>query len=1031
MSNHQAIMSDDLFGLFESELHNIGLSETASNTEIPKNTTPSNNNLALSLSEERAWMLHQQDPLAASGPFLVGLKLTGDVKIDHLMRSIQTLYADDSNLNLRYQLDQAGQLVKCHQPLQQHDIHIHLVDSDEQAIQHLLTLMQIPMDLSRDPAIQFVLMPKNNQEVILGILGHHILLDDRAWKPIFNHFSHFYNTAEVLAVPSMQASHFSHDETVALAYWKQQYPFGMNKVQWPALFQRSPYAVPIQKYGQASTLVNEPKVTRVFTTIDASHVDQLSQTAQSSILHSMVLLFGRYVQGLLDLDTVDVFVPVVEHNEIASLNQIQSSSNILPIRISRPTQDISEQIVQIRNQILQGMQHNVSIEQILSATKTQRSLIPNILVTQFMESTQYLSLQQIDVQSLAIPPLHAGHDLTLAFQLKDQQQLQLELTTGEQLSASIAAVLLEQFVAFLHQDHSQNISLPIFSLPLPSNASQAPTASAVDSQTPIENAENLALAALILDEFKAVLLNPELSIYDNFFDQGGHSILATRVLGKLQSQHQIQIKIADFFNAPTAIALSQYAEYQQQNQSSQRVFHPDQEIVAPITLLQKAFMGFSDQGRDAIFNIPFAFRFTEMVDESAFYAAFVDILQRHHALRSIFVFHSPDDISQTVVPLNQISQHPWFWASDTQGTASAQQILKQEANHQFELQHEFPIRVRFLKDEQGRHILSLLLYHIAMDEWSSGILIQELLAAYTARVGGQAPVWEKTPRQFHEYALEQDESSLQAHLDYWLNAIGKIKKQPALLHSQVQTVVEHEEDVAGASVEFSLNATETEHLYQLAKDYKSSIFYVVYAAIVLSVHFLGGGKKILTGTSVACRDQPEYQETIGYFTNVVMHYTQFAEDLRIGDLVQQVQNNIFNTLPYADIPFAVVEELVRHEDEESTESPYEVYIQLHAKNALTGTFALPDGHEIGFELLEPERDSAKFGLHFEVYEEPLSEENRLRVVINYRVHRYSKEQIQLIQHVTQHVLHGFMAGDDSQQADVMQLRKHLAHINLH
>jgi hypothetical protein len=44
-----------------------------------------------------------------------------------------------------------------------------------------------------------------------------------------------------------------------------------------------------------------------------------------------------------------------------------------------------------------------------------------------------------------------------------------------------------------------------------------------------------------------------------------------------------------------------------------------------------------------------------------------------------------------------------------------------------------------------------------MDEWSSGILIKELLEAYTARVGGNAPVWEKIPRQFHEYALAQDD----------------------------------------------------------------------------------------------------------------------------------------------------------------------------------------------------------------------------------------------------------------------------------
>ncbi|KAE9893113.1 peptide synthetase, partial [Enterobacteriaceae bacterium TzEc051] len=134
-------------------------------------------------------------------------------------------------------------------------------------------------------------------------------------------------------------------------------------------------------------------------------------------------------------------------------------------------------------------------------------------------------------------------------------------------------------------------------------------------------------------------------------------------------------------------------------------------------------------------------------------------------------------------------------------------------------------------------------------------------------------------------------------------------------------------------------------------------------------------------------------------TNVVMHNTHLDENLTIKDLVQQVQNNIFKAQEYADIPFAIVEENIRAEGEEWTESPYEVYVQLHAQNALTGSFQLNSGHEIGFELIEPERDTAKFGLHYEIYEEPSSEHERLRVVINYRVNRYNDTQIQLIRQV--------------------------------
>ncbi|MCG2901825.1 condensation domain-containing protein, partial [Escherichia coli] len=98
------------------------------------------------------------------------------------------------------------------------------------------------------------------------------------------------------------------------------------------------------------------------------------------------------------------------------------------------------------------------------------------------------------------------------------------------------------------------------------------------------------------------------------------------------------------------------------------------------------------------------------------------------------------------------------------------------------------------------------------------------------------------------------------------------------------------------------------------------------AAIVLATHYLGAGKKILTGTSVACRQDPLYQDTMGYFTNVVMHYTLLNETLTIKDLVQQVQNNIFKAQEHADIPFAIVEDHIRAEGEEWTESPYEVYV---------------------------------------------------------------------------------------------------------
>lgn len=389
---------------------------------------------------------------------MVGIKLSGEINFNRLIQSIKKLYSADSNLNLRYVLDEEGVLTKFHENNKDVDVNIHLVHSDEEAIQHLLTLIQQPIDLGKDAAIQFILMPKNNQEVIVGILGHHILLDDTAWKPIFSHLSQNYHDEDIPLASTQKFKKTAIVQESTLQYWKDTYPTGLESLSWPTSFLRAKSVeTVISEYGKALIFDIEQKAIRSFTTIPYTKLRDLSEQSQSSLFHTVVALFGFYLNAILDLKSIDLFVPIVEQYDASSLSEIKSSSNILPIRIERLKETVKTQIAEVRNQILEGMSQNVSIEQILSATKTKRSSIPNVLVTQFIEANQYLSLSNVVAESLLIPPIHSDYDLTLAFQIKDNATLHIELTTGEKLSKSVGALLLEQFVIFLHQDFKQAV----------------------------------------------------------------------------------------------------------------------------------------------------------------------------------------------------------------------------------------------------------------------------------------------------------------------------------------------------------------------------------------------------------------------------------------------------------------------------------------------------------------------------------------------------------------------------------------------
>lgn len=1071
--NTDFILTTDALSAFESQLERIGLSAEllteATSEPIEAETVTENH---LSLAEERAWMLHQQDPLAASGPFSAALRLKGNLDLNRLKQAIKQLYQGDSNLNLVYRLDHEGELEKRHAAMDNLNIELVAVTNEQDAIRKLLDLQSQPLDLSAQASIKFVLMRLADNDVILGILGHHILLDDSAWKPIYFALSEYYRGNSPIQHTSKNRNHlYAHtpENPNSHSYWQTAFPAGLCRAEFPALFRHSKSldesqqtSAKIRTLDSIPLLAEPVNVARYVTTITPENIYRLGDESGSSLFQTMVALFGLYLSSVLGESEINILIPTVKPRDVSQLNEIESSSNLIPVRVERNAGELATTIVKTRNRILEGLSHNVPIEQIISLTKTPRDSIPNILVTQFVDSSDYLTLDNIEVETVPIPPLRSDYDITLAFQPNKKGLLNIELTTGPLLSQTIGSFMLEQFVILIKTVnanvatqwdsfyHSQSVSQ--FNTnshkdlyPTALNNSNSATTRQENSQTIEDKAQikdadvaNPLLANIILEEFKAILCLDEISPNDDFFDLGGHSLLATRVIGKLQSKHQLEVKIADFFNTPTANGLSQQAKPLKKIQASAPEENETQELIAPISLIQETYMEYAEFGRNPIFNIPYALRFSESIDEEAFEQALLDIFTRHHALRSLFVVNHNDSnevtVLQKVIPMQKINDYRWFWSSSHQGEQNYQDILNQEAIYHFDLTKQLPIRVKFMRDEQGKHIVSILIYHLSFDEWSTAVFLEDLLHAYQFRVENQAPQWDSTPLQFHQFAQQQRESDfLEAHLEYWQQQLGVVKQDLPLFHSTTSDDQPSDEvDVAGSFIEFCLDEKQALHLNELAKENKASLFHVVYAALTLSLYYLGAGKKILVGTSIAGREDPRYQETIGLFTNVAMHYTHFNESMSVQELITQVKNNILESLPYTDVPFALIEAAVAAEKQNSAiDNLCETYIQLHPKNILNGSFQLANQHQVHFELLEPERSSAKFGLHFEVYEEPLSAREAIRTVINYRTSHYNSEQISLISDTCEHILSLFAGKNSPNISSLMEMRRKLSELTHH
>ncbi|HCI75084.1 MULTISPECIES: condensation domain-containing protein [unclassified Psychrobacter] len=1062
---NDTVLNKDTHIAFQKKLEALGIS----NSNIVTNTIDTNTvvdttidqdhtvSSQLTLAEQRAWMLHQQDPLSAAGPFSMALELKGDLNKKQLVQAIKQLYRADSSLNLAYQLDSDGDLKKEHLTCYPVDVPILSIESIPAAINYILELQSISINLSKEPSIRFILFSVDANTTVLGIIGHHILLDDTAWQPIFNALNHYYAKENLPSQPSVFTAP-QESLQKSTSYWRTQFPNGLIKTTLPnSYLKRHKETLSISHDGWHNYLDISPAANRFRTVIAIDSIKKFSHNTKVSITHTIVALFSNYIATLFTKEFIDVLMPVVDTNAITALNQIKTSSNVIPIRITKVDTNFNNFVEDTRNQVLMAIENNRAIEEIITITQSQRQALPNILITQFDDAAQHLNLANIGMKSLAVPPLNTDQDITLAFRIEANENLHLEMTLKDIVEPSLGTFLLTQFVDYLQAIVIGKSPVVVSLFPttdtlFSSFVAQTANNVAVSTNreelaTPSVQSPNLALERqqttdIILNTFKDVLEDKDLTADDNFFELGGHSLLASKVIGKLKTKHNLDIQIVDFFNHPSAKELAKKSvspgslgstgdvqtptdkheddEHREEKQKENKQVGKNNLNRAPLSLLQSSYIELADFGLNPMFNIPYALRFSDSVDETLLQQAFLDVIERHPTLRTLFL-PEDDSILQNVIPMADLADYAWFLDSSHQNGEHYQQILDREATTGFNLSKEIPIRVRLLKDDKYQQILSLLIYHLSFDEWSTAIFMQELITAYQTRANGQLPIWQSTPKSYIEYVFNQDrEEILGKHLDYWKTYLGKVEKGRPLFSQENE--LPDDIDYTGAIVEIEFDKTVHAALSRWANIHKASLFHVLYACITLALYYLGAGKKILVGTSMFSREAVAFQDTIGFFTNVVLHQVAINEHLTFAELIAQVKTSILSGLPYSDVPFSIVEDAVAVE--EVTDNLCEFYIQFHTTNMLNGDIKTAD-KTINIELLEPIRDLSKFGLHFEMFEQQADPLAALRVLICYRTQNYNDQQIALIKQ-TVHALITATAHTEH-TATVRTLRKQLFH----
>ncbi len=426
----------------------------------------------------------------------------------------------------------------------------------------------------------------------------------------------------------------------------------------------------------------------------------------------------------------------------------------------------------------------------------------------------------------------------------------------------------------------------------------------------------------------------DVGAHDDFFAIGGHSLIATRAMARINAAFAIDLPLRALFEAKAVAGLArrvQAALGAGEAVTAEAIPPRSRALPLVLSFAQERLWFLAQLEPDNVsYNIPLAMRIGGPLDVEALGRAIAEIARRHEILRTTFAEAggepAPEIHAAASVPLPITSLAS---LSPGEREEAARRELAAETARPFDLARGPVLRARLIQLDVDDHVLSLTVHHIVSDGWGQGVLAREIAVLYGAFSAGAASPLPELSIQYADYAAWQRRllqgEVLERQLAYWK---GKLAGAPLALDLPADRPRPPVPTHRGAHHAFALPEGLEAALGELARREGMTLFMTLLAAFDVLLHRVSGQDDFLVGTAIAGRAQPETEPLIGIFVNTLVLRAQLSGEPTFRELLSRVKETCLGALAHQDMPFErLVQEL--DPDRDPSRSPlYQVSFAL-------------------------------------------------------------------------------------------------------
>lgn len=373
---------------------------------------------------------------------------------------------------------------------------------------------------------------------------------------------------------------------------------------------------------------------------------------------------------------------------------------------------------------------------------------------------------------------------------------------------------------------------------------------------------------------------------------------------------------------------------------------------------------FSDQilKQKAIFNIFSVMRIKGSISVELLQQAFCDLITRHEILRMrikevdagpLPIIFKPQEfklgVNKDFLDLNLESSPLDLMA-----------YIKKTISKEFNFQNDFLIKAELVLVGPDEYILIIVVHHIISDEWSMDILLNDLSAFYRSRLYKKEEKLPKLNIQYLDYHMQIDNKInggfSTKELTYWVNYLDS---SPTILALPLDKPRPLELSYKGNVYKEILDKYSLSKIKIFCQKKRITLYIFLVTVFQILLHSITGEDDVVIGHPSANRLDPEVENMIGFFVNVIPLRSQFNFKKTFNKILEENRKNIFEGYENQSVNFDQIVSKINVKRHQNSHPIFQVLFTMHTIFENTLDFGNVQTH-----FIEVDDQFSKFDLSF-------------------------------------------------------------------